>query len=444
MCGIFGHISLTTKKRFNPSLFCTLGINNDSRGGDSCGIFIDGKSEYGTTKETVLFSDFFLKSELLEDTKEFNIALGHCRKASPGMGISPEKAQPVILTGKESKEVKFVLIHNGTIHNYEDLAKKYIPKVDIKGLTDSQVMARIFYYKGYDVLSEYRGGSVFVIVDYREEEGPKVLLFKGASKKYDTPHSVVTEERPLFISVGKSDLVFSSIDTFIPAFRPKIEVQTITENNLIEYKDNNLWVIKEYDRSKTCQAKQYVSSAQTIYYGSGYPGNYEVPTTGSRTFVMYNDKFNTYTSQGKPLHGQKHLERYGWARAVPDKTTREIWFFNGVPMREKECYRILEEYFKKTKLPLEDFFQKAQNLIRYLSLDQLYFKNGKLVQATNVYSYTLFSGMLIPLMESYKYSYKNGVLQERIYEFRSEKEFKSVGITSGKSIDTKKLRKRLC
>ena len=48
MCGIFGHISLEKKKKFNFPLFATLGIHNDTRGGDSCGIFIDGKSEYGT------------------------------------------------------------------------------------------------------------------------------------------------------------------------------------------------------------------------------------------------------------------------------------------------------------------------------------------------------------------------------------------------------------
>ena len=34
-------------RRFNKRAFCTMGVRNDSRGGDSCGIFIDGKSEYG-------------------------------------------------------------------------------------------------------------------------------------------------------------------------------------------------------------------------------------------------------------------------------------------------------------------------------------------------------------------------------------------------------------
>ena len=105
MCGIFGHLTLKEKKKFDFSLFTTLGINNDSRGGDACGIFIDGQVEYGTTKKTKYFQDFFLGSKLLFDTEEFNIALGHCRKASPGIGLEPEKAQPVVLRKEKTGEI---------------------------------------------------------------------------------------------------------------------------------------------------------------------------------------------------------------------------------------------------------------------------------------------------------------------------------------------------
>jgi asparagine synthetase B (glutamine-hydrolysing) len=49
MCGIFGTISLKSKA-FNKRAFCTMGVRNDSRGGDSCGIFIDGNVEYGIDK----------------------------------------------------------------------------------------------------------------------------------------------------------------------------------------------------------------------------------------------------------------------------------------------------------------------------------------------------------------------------------------------------------
>ena len=43
MCGLAG-ILRTKKAKFDYQTFCTLGIANDSRGGDSCGVFIDGET----------------------------------------------------------------------------------------------------------------------------------------------------------------------------------------------------------------------------------------------------------------------------------------------------------------------------------------------------------------------------------------------------------------
>ena len=179
MCGIFGIINRKPAK-FDRRTFNILGYANDARGGDSCGIFIDGKYEYGTgTKK--YYQDFYDTSELLKSVNKVSIALGHDRKASVG-AVNESTAQPVII--KENDKPVFVVLHNGTIRNYYTLAKKYIPDVNTAGMTDSQIMAHIFYYKGYDVLAEYEGGSVFFIVDYREDK-PKILFFKGVSKYND-------------------------------------------------------------------------------------------------------------------------------------------------------------------------------------------------------------------------------------------------------------------
>ena len=130
MCGIAG-ILRTKKAKFDYQTFCTLGIANDSRGGDSCGVFIDGETEYGTFKEKY-FQDFFQDSKVINAAidKKINISLVHCRKASVGV-VSEKTAQPVVLRDKAGN-VRFVLLHNGTIWNYEELAKKYIPNIDIK------------------------------------------------------------------------------------------------------------------------------------------------------------------------------------------------------------------------------------------------------------------------------------------------------------------------
>ena len=43
MCGIWG-IIYKEPHQLNKVLFNSLGVLNDTRGGDSCGIFIDGKT----------------------------------------------------------------------------------------------------------------------------------------------------------------------------------------------------------------------------------------------------------------------------------------------------------------------------------------------------------------------------------------------------------------
>lgn len=423
MCGIFGHVvAKGEKKKFNYPMFCTLGIHNDSRGGDSCGIFIDGEAEYGTTKDTKKFEDFFLGSKLLKETKEFSIALGHCRKASPGMGLEAEKAQPVVLKNSKSGETRFVMIHNGTIYNYKELAEKYIPKVPIDGLSDSQVMARIFFYKGYDALAEYRGGSVFFIVDYREEE-PKILMFKGASKmsEYDKSKAL-TEERPFFLVEGKNELIFSSLSKYLPAFKPKKDVLTIQENCLIQYVDGKLKIVKEYDRSEMCQSKPYKAVKTTpVYTSSGSSGlgysNFQSSDFYQRQYINYDENANLYNSCQKPLHGECNVERYGWVCLKPSGVTKKMWFFRGVSLKNEECYNLLVEYQKKTKESTTEFFKKHQNLIRFLSIDQLYFKNGALVRATGPYNYSLYSGILRAHFNNYKITYEKGKFQGKTYVY---------------------------
>ena len=437
MCGIFGHLTLKEKKKFDFSLFTTLGINNDSRGGDACGIFIDGQVEYGTTKETKYFQDFFLGSKLLFDTEEFNIALGHCRKASPGIGLEPEKAQPVVLRKEKTGEVLFVMIHNGTIYNYKELAKEYIPGIKIDGLSDSQVMARIFYYKGYECLSKYRGGSVFVIVDYRQPT-PRVLMFKGASKKTEYA-TTITEERPLYVSIGKDDLVFSSIDSYLPAFRPDIEVLTIEENTLVQYKNNNLYVVKKYDRSKMCQAKPSVVKYEDNYYSGWNYGktDYYTPTT----YATYEKDLNIYKAESTPIHGSRWVGKYGKCNKKQVADSIELWFFHGVLLKNQECFKFLEEYQKKTRQSPTDFFTKNQNLIRFLSVDRLYFKNGSLVMATQVYLYKAYTGKIEEFTSNSEREFNKGQYVRSDYaKDKDPFEF----IKSDKPFDITKLRKKLC
>ncbi len=314
MCGISGYIS-NGKTKLNKTIIKTLGCWNDSRGGDSVGLFIDDKVEYGIDK-TKLFSSFMMESELLKNTKIGKYVFTHCRKRSVG-DITVETAQPVVIYN-DNNDVDYVLMHNGTIFNADDLWKSHNPEFDLLGSwTDSQKMARLFYHYGYDDLTKYNGAAAFAILDYREDRNnPRVFFFKGASK--DTKYSpVVIEERPLFLAYEKDKFIFSSIRASIVCVTEK-EVLTLNPNKLCELTDDGLIVIEEYDRSNCCQQKEYVYDAkknhqtQSKAYSRAYDdyGGYD----------NYSDcECDDYAFYGKKQKGAKNNhndESSSWNRKV--------------------------------------------------------------------------------------------------------------------------------
>lgn len=425
MCGIAGIIN-KTPRTFDYATFCTLGISNDARGGDSCGVFIDGKYEYGVDKNK-FFSSYFQNSDLLLETQKSSVALVHCRKASVGT-ISEKTAQPVVITDEKGK-VEFVVIHNGTIYNYEQLAKKYIPNIDIKGMTDSQVMTRIFYYCGYEVLNEYNGGAVFVIVDYRNGS-PRTLIFRGASKKYDYSKEIEAE-RPLYFCIDKvkRELVFSSIWMYLMALRKDLVTYAVRTNELLEFNGTGLVTIAKYSREKMKQSKEVVTGTYPAYpaysaYGGKYAGYsefHEDDWFNSDTYNTYDNYVcvdllnNLYSYRGKRIHGKLAINNYG---RVGGKTsdTCDIWFFNGVALKNKSCFNFLTSYRTETKLSDREFFHKFETVIRYLSIDQVYPSGGSWYKAVYPNAVTLFTGVWQPLTSVTTISYNNGKRVGTIYK----------------------------
>lgn len=403
MCGITGIIN-KTPRAFDYETFCTLGIANDTRGGDSCGIFIDGKYEYGIGKNS-LFANFFQESKLINETKTATISLAHCRKASIGK-VSLETAQPVII--EEDGKVTFVVMHNGTIHNYEDLAKKYIPEIDIKGMTDSQVMARIFYHKGYDVLSEYNGGAVFAIVDYRTDF-PKVFLFKGASRK--ASYSIEPEEeRPLYycIDQDKQELVFSSIWTYLMALRRNCEVYSMKVNELVEFTGTSLATVSKINRSKMQQNKEiYFSSYDKNYFSyNDWKKSYYNDAPSSCIYVDFSR--NLYLNKGKKVHGKLSVSTAGIINSRYIKNT-ELWFFNGVALKNEKCFKFLNKLMERSQFTITEFSNKFENIIRFLSIDGIYPRGEFWYKAISPVGNILYTGTLQPLTTSSVITYAGGV-----------------------------------
>lgn len=280
MCGLYGYIGFKPTK-IPLTTFLSLGVENDSRGGHGCGIFCDGQIEYGSSTDKY-FEIFYDKSQLLKTIYKAEILIGHDRKASVG-GISDDKLQPVcIYNSDDPEQIDFVLMHNGTILNHEELAQKYLslPADESKKFTDSQIMARIIATHGFQVLGEYEGAGAFVMIDYRTpDRKPSVFVFKGETKEYSYSQTT-SEERPLYYVRTTNGLWFSSMPNYlnIMCFNKPDVVYQFPTNKVVLINDGPvLKLVEDIDRSNRTQKKAYVttyqSSQQTSQSHSYYPNN---------------------------------------------------------------------------------------------------------------------------------------------------------------------------
>lgn len=400
MCGLFGYLG--KKQKINFGLLNMLGIDNDVRGGDSCGIFIDGEVEYGTGINKY-YENFYNNSKLLKKYDGASIILGHDRKASVGH-ISEETAQPVVIYN-DKQEVDFVMIHNGTITNYIELSKKYLGGFDYH-LTDSQIIAQIVYKHGYDVLSEYDGSGAFVFVDYRtKNRKPQYCLFKGASSQtiYSTE---IAEERPLFYIHDVNGIWFSSISTVFHAitYKKDISVYKLPVNKLLTFENGKLTLIKEYDRSKKIQKISYSSSNYIIHSNH----NWDVVDNKTNTYTtnntqlkiksfdydknkIYMDDDFLYCVNGEHAHGMLIIDKEGNVGYKGDI----YHFYDGILLYNYKIYDALTSIQEDWQIDKEEFSSCAYSLIYSFSncvyfdpLTSLFYRfyGGKMVEACGKYT----------------------------------------------------------
>ena len=338
MCGLAGIIA-TEKSAFNVNQFNILGTLNDERGGDSCGIFIDGQVEYGIDDQSM----FRYFTDSVKYPKFASIALLHCRKASPGYPVNLQQAQPIIIKNKSNDRIDFVLMHNGTISNIKSLAIKYVPHINTTGLSDSQILAQIIYYKGYDVLAEYTGCAVLIMVDYRTPE-PTILMFKGSSC-YNEAKS--KSERPLFYMYNEGKFYFSSMYSSLYCINNKKTIYDFPVNELCQLKNNKLFCIKKINR--LALKKPEVSYSTYSNYGLGYVHNN----------IYYDANTGIYMLNGSAAHGIYNVYPSGYV--IDDEyiskatNTTRIPFFYGRLLYNEECYKFLAsiaELFDDDVLPV--------------------------------------------------------------------------------------------
>lgn len=306
MCGIFGYIG-----KGQPSIdkIKILGILNDDRGGDSCGIFINGSVSKGIHQQAK-FAKFIQEMNLKEPNPENNTIIGHTRKKSRG-AVTLDNAHPFVI--KDKKNDVLVGVHNGTISNADDILEE--EGIDDTGINvDSEAIftAIAFGKSTKKVLESYKGKAVLV---WTKPSNPDtVYIFKGASKEFSTS-TKVTEERPLFYWRYDDGMYISSTKESLLAIGAEpADVKSFNTNRIYVIKNGKITHTKKIDR------ENQTSTTYGTNYGSNYYGGSQVGFTQKNTTSKTSTTKSPYT-YNRPIISEEEAEVI---------QTDEIRFRNGL------------------------------------------------------------------------------------------------------------------
>ena len=260
-CGIWGWAGRAVNS-FNREKFNLLGILNETRGRDSCGVAVDGEIYHGTD-ENKIYRDF-LANKSYDNPMTVPIVLGHTRAKSVGT-IDPANAHPfgfgesqITLPGSYA----FIGMHNGTLYNYEALAKKYKVNPEAQELQNNKYVTRkkidseilleiIFTSKKFKVLSQYNGLAALAF--FNVDEPDYLYLYHGASvEELLSNKKTIYVERPLYVyQEHKNSLYFSSQkEGLISIGGTDDTILDLPTNVVYKIKHGNLKTAKKFEISR--------------------------------------------------------------------------------------------------------------------------------------------------------------------------------------------------
>ncbi len=215
MCGLFGWSGLKPGV-FNKDKFNMLGTQNIARGKHSCGVSVDGEIYIGANG-TKVYTDFIAQNYDVLNPRRIPVVLGHTRHATVGLHTA-DNAHPFgfgVLDNDESDiDFAFIGVHNGSLINHRDLARKYDIEMEAKSgnatrtKIDSEVLLEILYKtRNFKVLSDYNGAAA---LKWSFTENPDVVYYyHGMSCKQEGDISKV-EERPLYYWKESQNSLYTS------------------------------------------------------------------------------------------------------------------------------------------------------------------------------------------------------------------------------------------
>ena len=240
MCGLFG---FSGKKQVNVEKFKILALYNDSRGGDSTGIFYNGCE---IEKDLGSAFKFFKTRGFNKDVEhDDRVIFGHTRKSSSG-AKTKENAHPFSYVLNKT-EFKSAFAHNGTLYTWKYDMGKFIDPALIAHITvDSQALGLLITQKKYDYLKEFDGAVTYLF--YHKDEPNTLQVFKGATLDYKRQH---VADRPMFALKTKEGMYFSSLIEALECISEEgDEFIDVPENEILFYKDGELVKSIKIDRQK--------------------------------------------------------------------------------------------------------------------------------------------------------------------------------------------------
>tara|TARA_R110000787_G_scaffold70320_1_gene156396 strand:+ start:11462 stop:13156 length:1695 start_codon:yes stop_codon:yes gene_type:complete len=252
MCGIAGIVKGRSKKlnrvdALQGSMFAWI---MSDRGRTSHGFSVINRhssqvryykmgSEYIEPSKSVGNIDYVTElSNAVEEVKEGDLLFVHERAASSGAGgtNNRDNTQPLIVSFGDEY---ISLMHNGTIHNMEEIYEKEMGKPVEHGWSDSYQAAILFQNNKFEWLKNYNGAATFV---WYQSSTKSTYFWRGESKLTSNSLSI-SEERPLYMYHDEGfteSLYFASTESSL--LRIVIDSD---EKNIKELESNTLYVCEE-------------------------------------------------------------------------------------------------------------------------------------------------------------------------------------------------------